>query len=267
MSYYPLTIASNYNLYSPSFVRTPYLGYPSVYPYRRRSVDSPTLGKVTIDEIGPTKVYRVNSPNLKATAVDYSDSPVVYSRPLVVSDNDDDSPMVFTPTASVLATTESAVLSPAVSSVVAPLGTSVIDGPLRVVKPLYPRTPIVEYQNLDNDPTVRRRMMKYYYNKIHGKWIMDDYDKLHKYVKVQNGKAGLIKNLSSYQKGEVAAKNTKLKIKFLLDNYAKKEDIKRYLHQYIKDSQGHWYNLGTEKLRVKRALYKYMKEAIRDDIG
>lgn len=149
-----------------------------------------------------------------------------------------------------------------------PLGTAVMtEIDTDVGYPIFPANTIIEYQNLDNDPQLRRKMMRYFYQKFLNYWIHDDFSALLGYFVVKDSKVKPISTLNSYRKTRNESKReVDAIVAYLAKYYVTKERMKKMLHTYIAKSRTHWYDLRKNKELVKEALFKRVKYLIKEDI-
>lgn len=77
-------------------------------------------------------------------------------------------------------------------------------GPINIsINPNY-STPLVGfYDNLNEDPNVRSRMVKYIYYKVLDSWLYNDLIDLLSYLKVRDGKVSLIDSVDDYKASNV----------------------------------------------------------------
>src|SRR3990172_8348480 len=62
----------------------------------------------------------------------------------------------------------------------------------------YSRPIIGVYENLNADPNIHKRLVKYYYLKTIEKWLYEDLIDVLNYVAIKDGKADIIKSMKEY---------------------------------------------------------------------
>lgn len=122
------------------------------------------------------------------------------------------------------------------------------------------------YTNLNNDKTIIKTVVKYFYYKIIDKWLHSDLLPLLGYINVNNGKASLIKDLDHYKNNNDSVENIDAKIDFIEDTILSKDLVKQFLKRIVSKYNVKWYLLYKHQDLVKEKLYKYIKEELEDAI-
>lgn len=132
------------------------------------------------------------------------------------------------------------------------------DGVL-IVDPYYttPRPIFRTNQSIDdvnNDPELRKRMTKYFYDKFKTDWVYGSYSALYDYLSVKNGEVKIERS----DKGK--SDNDNLKAEFIINEIFSKSDMLDLLDKYVRQNDVNWYDLKTKhKLDVKDYIFKKIK--------
>jgi hypothetical protein len=122
------------------------------------------------------------------------------------------------------------------------------------------------YTNLNNDKTVIKTVVKYFYYKIIDKWLHSDLLPLLGYINVNNGKASLIKDLDHYKNTTDSVEDIDAKIDFIENTILDKDLVKQFLKRIVSKNNIKWYLLYKHQDFVKEKLYKYIKEELENAI-
>jgi hypothetical protein len=132
-----------------------------------------------------------------------------------------------------------------------------------------PITNVRHITSPDADPELRRKVVKHFYNQLKEVYFLDKFNKLFKYIVVENDKARLVKSNEELQKNANNNNNSKLKISFITDNIFSKYDLEvliskliaKYSMLYSDDEYNmHWYTAKYKHAKlVKKAMYKKIK--------
>ena len=110
--------------------------------------------------------------------------------------------------------------------------------------------------DVNNDPELRRRITKYFYEKYKNIWLPFSFIKLQKYLKNEEGKINFIKNINEYDAKIV---NDDLKIDFILDNILGKHELLKFLDKFVRTYNVNWYDLKKYTDKIKYELYDKIK--------
>ena len=117
----------------------------------------------------------------------------------------------------------------------------------------------VRYQNLNNDPDLKRKMAHYFYNKLYDQWIFSDFHFMLDNIKDRgNGNISVSKPSSA-----TTANNMYTKIEFLKNRVMTWESVYRLLHQYVYKSNSNWYDLKRNKQYIKNLLRHKLAKSLR----
>ena len=147
------------------------------------------------------------------------------------------------------------------------------DSPFSVsINTTYVDPVIAPYQNLNADPKVRKRIVKYFYYKVFDKWIYKELINLLSYVNVKNKPklVSSLKNIKSNSSKKDSKATVKKKSKFLEDKVMGKKGITvmyNIIRKYVNTRKLQWINLinnhQTELVEyIGRQLDKYLKSKI-----
>lgn len=133
----------------------------------------------------------------------------------------------------------------------------------------YSKPLISMYPNWDLDPTVHRRMTKYYYKKTLEKWLGNDMIKILSYFTVSGNKVNLISSLSKYVSDSAykdSDSDIAKKIEFIKDKFLTKYKVNKILNKLTQTTRISWFDLPEHEYAVYRAikhsLIKKIKKAI-----
>ena len=122
-------------------------------------------------------------------------------------------------------------------------------------RPIFRTNP--SYSNVNNDPELRKRVTRYFYEKFVTVWLPFTFIKLQKYLKNENGEIIFIKTISDYEKD---IKNDDKKIEFILDNIFSKHELLVFLDKFVNKNNANWYDLKTKYAdKIKSELYDKLK--------
>ncbi len=115
--------------------------------------------------------------------------------------------------------------------------------------------------DVNNDPELRKKVVRFFYEKFANIWLSQSYIKLQKYLKVSNGEVTFIKSASDYDKEFV---NNDKKVEFILENIFSKHELVVFLDKFVNRYNVNWYDLKTKHYeKVKSELYEKLKNHMR----
>jgi hypothetical protein len=143
----------------------------------------------------------------------------------------------------------------------------------------YPRVNNIRHlTNPDDDPELRRKVVKHFYKQLKEIYFIDKFKKLFQYIIIENndnnGKnenngARLVKTYEEYKKNENNNNDSKIKIKFITENIFSKYDLEVLISKLIAkygmlnsddENNMHWYTAKYKYASlVKKAMYKKIK--------
>jgi len=109
--------------------------------------------------------------------------------------------------------------------------------------------------DVNSDPSLRKKMTAYFFEKTMNDWLHSDFDDALKYLVVKSGKVSVIQNKSQLEKNK-AAQDVEKKIDFIADNVMTKYDMKSFLKKLVNKTPANWYDLKQHKSFVKKKIYK-----------
>jgi hypothetical protein len=163
---------------------------------------------------------------------------------------------------------------PVLSPVVSPSLTLSIDSDdLEVSIPLSPAPPplpvitnnIVQYENLNNDPKLIKKVTKYFFEKTMNSWLYSDFEDLLLYLIVDKNKVKIVSNKKELEKNkrDNNMKTIEMKVKFIADYIMTKYDMKSFLKKYAIKSGLDLWKLKENKSYVKKSIYKKIKSKLK----
>ena len=116
--------------------------------------------------------------------------------------------------------------------------------------------------DVNNDPELRKRVVRYFFDKYSTTWLPFSFIKLQKYLVSSNGNIEFIKNINDYNKETIIEKNIipSDKIDFIIDNIFGKHEILVFLDKFVRINNVNWYDLKTKyNDKIKSDLYDKLK--------
>jgi len=123
------------------------------------------------------------------------------------------------------------------------------------------------YTDLNNDKTVIKTIVKYFYYKIIDKWLYNDLLPLLGFITIIDGKPKLIKNLNDYKIDKNSISDSiDAKIDYIENILITKNMVKHVLKKIVQKENVKWYNLYKYENQIKQKFYKYIKSKLEDAI-
>jgi hypothetical protein len=234
------------------------------YSFMHRNIMSPVISPVHNFNIGmsSTGVPGVNMPGISAIS---AISPILSMPGTFVS-------MTPTPAATGAAATGTATGATTTAASGSGPGTGTVPGTtqsynLSILTP--PITNIRQISHPDNDPELRKKVVKYFYDKLKDISFNSKFQKLLKYIIVENDKARLVKSYEELQQNEKNNSNMTARVNFIIDHIFSKYDLELLISKLIQkygmlfsddEYNMHWYNAKNKySSKVKKAMYKKIK--------
>ena len=121
----------------------------------------------------------------------------------------------------------------------------------------------------DNDPELRRKVVKHFYKELKEKYFIDKFNKFFQYIIIENDEPRLVKTYEEYKKNENNFTDSNKKIKFITENIFSKYDLEVLISKLIAkygmlnsddENNMHWYNSKNRYAGlIKKAMYKKIK--------
>lgn len=154
------------------------------------------------------------------------------------------------------------------NSPVSPLSLSPV---LSVSSPLtvsfeYEKPLVGVYETIDNDPSVRRKMLNYYYDLIRDDWLLDDLNDILNYFRITDGKVHMIHKLEEYHPGTInkdTDETAEKKVEFIEKHLFTKYDLKHILNKFTKETGTKWVNLPKNEFFLKKVIKEYILKDIK----
>lgn len=129
----------------------------------------------------------------------------------------------------------------------------IADPMLTAPRPIFRTDPTIP--DVNNDPDLRKRMTKYFYDKYKSDWVYGSFSDLYKYLVVSNGEVKLGKS------DDKDDKNDNIKAEFLVKEIFSKYDMLELLDKYVHQKDVNWYDLRTKhKTEVKDYIHRKIKK-------
>jgi hypothetical protein len=116
--------------------------------------------------------------------------------------------------------------------------------------------------DVNNDPELRKKVVKYFFHVYSTTWLPFSFTKLQKYLTLSNGNISFIKNINEYNKETTVEKNVVPadKLDFIIDNVFGKHELLVFLDKFVRVHNVNWYDLKTKHYdKVKTELYDKLK--------
>lgn len=131
----------------------------------------------------------------------------------------------------------------------------------------------IEYEDLDADPDMRNRVVRWYYTRLKNEWLYQDkeFRSLARYFIIKDGKPILVSSSeqykdSSFKDPDEPEKNILLKLDLIRKYLINKRRIARVLEKYATKTETKWWDLEDAVDKVKIALYKELRRKILESI-
>jgi hypothetical protein len=116
--------------------------------------------------------------------------------------------------------------------------------------------------DVNNDPELRKRTVRYFFEKYSTVWLPFSFTKLQKYLVSSNNTVNFISNINEYDK-ESVNENKNIpsdKIEFIIDNVFGKHELLVFLDKFVRNNNVNWYDLKTKHSdKIKSDLYDKLK--------
>jgi hypothetical protein len=135
----------------------------------------------------------------------------------------------------------------------------IADSSLTLPRPIFRTTP--SYQSVNNDPELRKKMTKYFFQKLQDDWLYASFGDVAKYLTVVDNKVTFSKSLSEMGKnGEMTIE----KVKFIVDEVFTKHDLLEVIDKYVRRRNVNWYDLKTKhKADLRDYIHGKLKNHMR----
>lgn len=183
--------------------------------------------------------------------------------------------IIFTPSSSIFTPSNTLLVSDPTSDIL--VSSEVILSsifPTTILPPLtisldYSKPLISFYETIDDNLSVREKMVNYYFDVIRDKWLLDELNDILNYFVYRDGKVGLIKNLSEYHPNNIAKdsnKNAEEKVKYIEKHIMDKYDLTKLLSNFTKETGSKWVNLPKNEFFLRIAVKEHLIHKIKKQI-
>ena len=133
--------------------------------------------------------------------------------------------------------------------------------------PLYsslrPLPNIAPVLNVSDNPDLKRRMTKYFYEKTFNKWMYSDFNDILQYLAIRGNKVVPVASKKEYSNNKDTLETLNQKIDFIVDNIFSKYDMKSFLNKLVMKSNIKWFDLKIHRDAVKDAIYKKIRSEVK----
>jgi len=127
-------------------------------------------------------------------------------------------------------------------------------------KPIIYTNNISNISNVNNDPELRKKVVRYFYDKYANTWLPFSFMKLQKYLISTENNIEFIKNINDYNKELSNNTISSEKIDFIIKNVFGKHELLVFLDKFINKNNFNWYDLKTIHFdKIKSELYDKIK--------
>lgn len=134
----------------------------------------------------------------------------------------------------------------------------------------YTKPTISIYKNLNADPRVHQRLVKYFYYKALDKWLYEDLIDILNYLKIRNGKVDIINSMKEYDPLAVDKESDddiRKKIDFIEKFFLSKRLMARIIHEYVKHTGTNWVDLPKNEYFIRQIVGNKLTRRIKRAIA
>ena len=139
------------------------------------------------------------------------------------------------------------------------------------VAPMYPylypyyQNPVVipsVYENLNKNPEVINRLVKYFYYKTLDKWLYEELSGMLRYLKVSNDKVHVIKSEDDRDKENINQEQADAKINYIEKEIFSKDDMYDILMKITNETDIELIKLSKNEFIVQGYVKKFLKKEL-----
>lgn len=133
----------------------------------------------------------------------------------------------------------------------------------------YSRPLIGTYHSLNFDPSIRTKLVKYFYYKTLDKWVYNELVDVLNYLVYRDAKVSLIRDLSEYKKTNIDRDNDKIasqKSKFIEENILSKSNMYDMLNKFVTETRTNWVDLPHVEKTLKKSIKYELTKLIENKI-
>ncbi len=131
----------------------------------------------------------------------------------------------------------------------------------------YSKPVLGVYQSIDNNYEVRKHILKYYFDLLRDKWLLDDMNSVLNYFIVKDGHVQLIHNINDYSKKNILNDTdvtAELKVKYIEKNIFGRDDLYDTMDKFASESGIKWVYIPKHEYLFKKVVKKaVIREIIR----
>jgi hypothetical protein len=178
---------------------------------------------------------------------------------------------IFTPTTTY---TPYSIVSPYLQTEPALVSSEIFFNPYLPAKPVtvnydFSRPLISTYETIDTDPSVKNKILAYFYDLARDKWLLDDINDILNYFTYSGGEVKMISKLSDYSKGNIAKDNDDIaekKVKFITKTLLDRYVMTDILTKFTKSTGTKWVNLPKNEYFVMKFTKEYLIKKIKAEL-
>ena len=121
----------------------------------------------------------------------------------------------------------------------------------------YSKPSVAIYENLNADPRIHKRMVKYIRFKALDNWLADDISEVLGYLKINGGKVSVIKKMSEFNESD---RNIEYKINFIERNILTHEMVYKIASRFVLETNTNWYDIPKYDYHLKRIVKKALRK-------
>jgi len=184
--------------------------------------------------------------------------------------------IIFTPTSSLYTPSSTFIISDPASDVLVS-SEVILSSIFPMTAPIPPLTinldyskPLISfYETIDDNLSVREKMVNYYFDLIRDKWLLDEINDILNYFVYRDGKVSLIKDLSEYNPKNIAKDTDKIaeeKVKYIEKHVMDKYDLSKLLSKFTKETGSKWVNLPKNEFFLRIAVKEHLMHKIKKQL-
>ena len=128
------------------------------------------------------------------------------------------------------------------------------------LRPLQNIAPVL---NVSDDPDLKRKMTKYYYEKTFNKWMYSEFNDILQYLAIRGNKVVPVASKNEYSNNKDTFETLSQKIDFIVNNIFSKYDMRSFLKKLVMKSNIRWFDLKIHRDAVKDAIYKKLRSEVK----
>ena len=162
--------------------------------------------------------------------------------------------MIYTPTSSSIMVTDSIISPYSTVSTISPYTTII---PPLTINFDFDKPFIGPYETIDNNPKIRKIMIKYYFDLLRDKWLLDELNDILNYFQYKNGRVELIDNWTDYSPNNIMRDTDEIaenKIEYIEKYIFTKYDLINVMTKFTTETNTKWVDLPKNELIFRKIV-------------